>query len=136
MVGILREGTMAQQTVLVIEEDITWQKLLKRILGGAAYNVYIAATCAEGIKLTELYKPDCIVLDFHLPDGDALSVCSAIRLNKSIKTPPVIIFSSDPDAEAIAYTECQANSFVLKGPESLETLPATVSSMLAPVCRP
>lgn len=127
---------MAQQTVLAIEDDIAMQKLIKRILGDSGYTVYIAATCAEGIKLTELYTPDCIILDFHLPDGDAPSVCSAIRLNKRIKTPPIIIFSSDPDAETSAYTECQANSFVLKGAESLKTLPAAVSNILATVCGP
>lgn len=106
---------MAQRTILVIEDDMTWHKLFSRMLGGAGYKVLIVATCADGIKLAALHKPDCILLDFHLPDGDAISVCSAIRSDKSTEKTSVIIFSSDPGAEEAAYTRCKAVKFVFKG---------------------
>ena len=122
---------MTQQSILVIEDDLPWQRLIKRYLDGAGYRVHIAGTCAEGIKLAELHKPDCIISDFHLPDGDDVSICSAIRSNENIKTPPIIIFSSDPGAEIIAYEECQAVNFMIKGAENLEVLPAAISNILA-----
>lgn len=124
---------MAQQSILVIEDEILWHKLLARILGAAGYTVYIATTCTDGIKLAERYKPDCIVSDFHLPDGDAVLVCSAIRANENIKSPPVIIFSSDPAAEISANEECHANAFILKGQAAVEELPATIKRILRPV---
>jgi len=122
---------MEQQCILVIEDDLAWQKLIRRYLDGAGYSVHIVGTCAEGVKLAELHKPDCIISDFHLPDGDAVSICSAIRSNENTKTPSIIIFSSDPGVEATAYKECQAASFMLKGGGALAELPAAISNMLA-----
>lgn len=124
---------MLQRTILVIEDDMTWHKLLSRMLGGAGYKVLIVATCADGIKLAALHKPDCILLDFHLPDGDAVSVCSAMRSNEDTKEIPVIVFSSDPDAEEAACTQCKAVKFVFKGHGALlEDLRTAVDEILSP----
>ena len=123
---------MTEQSILVIDDEITWHKLIKRLLAGIGYKVYTAATCAEGVKLAEIHKPDCIILDFHLTDGDAVSVCSAIKSNENIKKTPIIIFSSDLDAETTAYAQCQADNFILKGPEALEKLPAAIGRILRP----
>lgn len=124
---------MARRSILIIDDEIIWHKLLIRFLGGAGYNVYAAATCAEGVKLAELHKPDCIVLDFHLADGDAVSVCSALRASGNIAPPPVIIFSSDPEAEITAYAQCRADNFILKGPSALPALTRAIARALPPV---
>ncbi len=124
---------MAQKTILIIEDETAWHNLLRRILGGAGYNVYIAANCADGVKLAELYKPDCILSDFHLPDGDAICICSAIKANKDLKNIPIIIFSSDPCVEITAYEQCRANTFLLKGLAALEALPVTIEKILRPI---
>jgi len=123
---------MAQKSLLVIDDDIIWHKLARRFLAGAGYEIYTAATCVEGVKLAELHNPDCILLDFHLTDGDAVSVCSAMRANKNIKKIPVIIFSSDPGAELAAYGECRACNFILKGPAGLTELPSAIEKILHP----
>lgn len=123
---------MAQRSLLVIDDDKTWRTLIVRFLGGAAYKIYTAATCAEGVRLAKLHKPDCVLLDFHLTDGDAVSVCAALRANKDIKTTPVIIVSSDPEAEIAAYGECRAAGFLLKGSEPLKKLTGIVEKILRP----
>lgn len=124
---------MAQRSILVIDDEVIWHGLLRKLLGGAGYNVYTAATCAEGVKLAEFHKPDCILSDFHLPDGDAVSVCSALRASENVKNIPVIIFSSDPDAEITAYAQCHAGSFILKGPAALAALTRAIESILRPI---
>ena len=117
-------------SILVIDDEIVWGRLLERTFENAGCSVRIAVTCAEGIKLAELHKPDCILLDFHLTDGDAVSICLAIRSAKSIRKTPVIIFSGDPDAEIPAYTQCRAAGFILKGSISMEKFPETVAKIL------
>lgn len=123
---------MTDRSILIIDDEGLWHNLLKRFLGDAGYRVYIAATCAEGIKLAEVHKPDCIVLDFHLTDGDAVFVCSVLRENKDISKIPVIIFSSDPAAETEAYSQCGARNFVYKGMASLEALRKAIDEVLSP----
>jgi CheY-like chemotaxis protein len=122
---------MAKQSILVIDDELIWHKLLKRLLEEMDYNVHTAATCAEGVRQAELHKPDCIILDFHLTDGDAVSVCAALKETKDGAKIPVIIFSSDPDAEITAYAECRAAYFVLKGGGSVTDLPVVIKSVLA-----
>lgn len=128
---------MPGRTILVIDDEGMWHKLLKRFLGDAGYCVYAAATCADGIRLAEFHKPDCIVLDFHLADGDALSVCAGLREIEDVSEIPVIIFSSDPAVEIEAYSQCRAKSFVLKGcPESLLELRKSIGEVLPPALPP
>lgn len=122
---------MAQQSILIISNEIIWHRLLKRIFGDTGYSVYAAGTCAEGIKLAEINKPDCVVLDFHMTDGDAIAMCADIRAIKNTKTIPVIILGSDPSARSAAYSQCQADNFILKG-GALEELLTAISDALAP----
>jgi CheY-like chemotaxis protein len=124
---------MSGQSILVIDDEIIWHRLLKRLLGGLGYDVYAAVTCADGVKLAELHKPDCILLDFHLTDGNAVSVCSALKANKNVRKAPVIVFSSDPEAEKTAYAECKAVYFLLKGTRLVTDLPIVIGSVLSSI---
>jgi CheY-like chemotaxis protein len=94
--------------------------------------VYTAASCVEGIKMAVLHSPDCIILDFHLADGNAVHVCSRLKANENTAQIPVIVFSSDPAAEIMAYTECKATSFVLKGSAAISTLTTVICGILCP----
>lgn len=123
---------MESQTILIIDDDLTWHNLIGRFLAGAGYKVYAAATCADGVKQAALHKPDCIILDFHLTDGDAITVCSALKSNAATKSIPVIIFSSDPGAEIPAYAQCRAGDFLLKGEGGLEKITAAIKRILRP----
>jgi len=106
---------MEQSTILVVDDEKIWRNLLSRLLRTANYEVHTATGCADGIRLAELHKPDCILLDFHLTDGTAADVCLSVRSREDIKKTPIIIFSSDPDKEIISYAQCRADKFVLKG---------------------
>ena len=106
------EEFMEKHSILIIDDDLVWHNLIGRFLAGTGYKVYAAATCADGVKQAALHKPDCIILDFHLTDGDAVTVCSALRSDDATKKIPIIIFSSDPGAEIIAYAQCRAADFL------------------------
>lgn len=123
---------MKKRSILVIDNDLVWHNLIRRFLAGTGYKIYTAATCVDGVKLAALHRPDCIVLDFHLTDGDAVCVCSAIKADEELKKIPVIIFSSDPCAEIIAYAQCRASYFLLKGTGALAALPAAIAEILPP----
>lgn len=121
---------MEQRTILVVEDAVSWQKLHKRILQAAGFTVHIAANCADGIDRARVLRPDCIVLDYHLPDGNAVSVCSVINTDASTMGIPVILFSSDPEAEEVSRAQCGASLFMLKGWEALRALPGVIEGLL------
>jgi len=121
---------MAQKKILVIDDDLFWHRLLKRLFGEMDYDVHTAASCEDGVRMAETHRPDCILLDFHLKDGDAVDVCAALKADGGKPKFPVIVVSSDPEAEIAAYAECKAAYFVLKGSHSMTELPKIVGEVL------
>ena len=64
-------------------------------------------------------------MDSNLPDGTAVSLCAAMRLER--KLPPIIIISADPYVEITAYKDCLAQGFILKDKNIFNLLPAQIS---------
>lgn len=122
---------MKKIKILVIDDDLFWQRLHKRIFNAETYDVRTAASCKDGVRIAQEDKPDCILLDFHLKDGDAVDVCIALMNGEKRPKCPVIVVSSDPGAEITAYSECHAAYFLLKGSDTLLELPNIVMRVLA-----
>lgn len=122
----------ARKKILVIDDEVIWHGLLKRLLCPLGYDVHAAGSCADGIRLAVELRPDCIVLDFHLEDGDAVRVCEAVRGHPAILNTPILIFSSDPEVEIEAYASCRANRFLHKGAEVMAGLCKAIEEALSP----
>lgn len=121
---------MPKAKILIIDEDLFWHRLLKRLFVETDYELHTAASCEEGLRQAEKHRPDCILLDFHLKDGDAVDVCSVLKNGAERPRYPVIVVSSDPDVEITAYAECRADYFVLKGSRTMSVLPRALSDVL------
>jgi CheY-like chemotaxis protein len=121
---------MGKRKILVIDDDLFWHRLLKRLFGEMDYDIHTAASCEDGVRMAEKHRPDCILLDFHLKDGDAVDVCTALKNGAERPKFPVIVVSSDPGAELTAYAECKADYFVLKGSHTMTELPKIVGAVL------
>jgi DNA-binding response OmpR family regulator len=60
---------MKNKKVLIIDDEVDFGFLMKRFFTTRKYDVFIAHTMEEGMKLMEEQRPDCIFLDNNLPDG-------------------------------------------------------------------
>lgn len=121
---------MGTRSILVIDDEAGWLKFTRRLLTGCGWKVHTALTCAEGIHLAAQLKPDCILLDFHLQDGDAVSVCAALKASVITNGIPIIIISGDSAAEFAAYAECRAAAFLEKGARCVQAIPALIERVL------
>lgn len=119
---------MAKRKILVIDDDLFWHRLFRKVLDG--HETHFASGCLEGIVMAARHRPDCILLDFHLGDGDAVLVCSELRKIPELRDIPVVVISSDPLAECPAYMECGARHFLVKGAQVMKELPAIISGLL------
>jgi DNA-binding response OmpR family regulator len=78
-------------TVLVVEDELRSQRLLRINLEPLGYQVLTTGQ-AEGVsEIVETHNPDLVVLDIRLPDGDGFEVCQRIREQSSV---PIIILSA------------------------------------------
>jgi len=101
--------------ILIIDDDPAWLAMAVNAFFASKYKVYSAATCADGLKLLDSYKPDCILLDYGLPDVNADVFCRKVRSVEKLVRIPIIVVSGSNTREMEAITDCQADAFVLKG---------------------
>jgi DNA-binding response OmpR family regulator len=107
---------MRKHTLLIMDDDPAWLVFIAKFFTTSKkYNVHTAVTCAEVLKSAELHKPDCILLDFLMSDGNGGKVCASLRSNEKTKKIPVIMVSAYAEEEANSYFEYKADGFIRKG---------------------
>jgi DNA-binding NtrC family response regulator len=116
---------MKKKTLLVVDDDATFNSLLRRQIGAMGFDAIGAASWADAqSKLAEI-EPDAIILDFKLPDRDAASILPEIR-----NLYPVIVltgYGSIP--KAVSAISKGAADFLTK-PVNLDEFELTVRRVL------
>src|SRR5882757_2353116 len=106
----------SNRRILVVEDEEALRKILAEILTGVHhYTVVEAATLAEADKALEDEdeRPDIIVLDVGLPDGDGCDYCAKLRL-AGFKMPIIILTGADGEADVVRGLSSGANDYVAK----------------------
>jgi len=75
--------------LLLVEDEITLQKNIKKMLERENYAVKTASTLAEARAVIKDDPPRCIILDIQLPDGSGLDFL--VELRKNSDTPVLIL---------------------------------------------
>lgn len=71
---------MAKKTILIIDDEEQFGKLLKLNLEATTeYAGLTATTGEEGLRLVREHKPDLVLLDIMMPDTDGLEVLKRIK---------------------------------------------------------
>jgi len=65
--------------ILMVEDDEDVALLNSRLLKRSGYEVLIAYSVSEALELFSVDKPDLIILDIELPDGDGFDLCERFR---------------------------------------------------------
>ena len=80
-------------TVLIVDDDAQFRRVAAELLADGGYRVVgEAGSAADGLALAEELRPDAVLLDVNLPDGDGLSVAARLSANDG---PRVLLTSSD-----------------------------------------
>jgi len=119
--------TLAMHVVLVIEDDTAIQDVLRILFEGSGFRVVVSDTARAGERDARLHRPDVIVVDLALPDGDGISVIQAIRGWSPV---PIIVLSArTAEAERVRAFEKGADDYVIK-PFSAPELVARIRAIL------
>lgn len=107
--------------ILLIDDDADILKVLKANLELHNFNVITADSWTEGQKLLQTAKPDIILLDIMLPDGDGFEICRIIR--KHYPAMPVILLTArDKISDKVIGLEGGADDYVVKPFETIELI--------------
>lgn len=85
---------MANQRVLVVEDNRDNMTLIVDILESMDYDVIKAEDGEEGVAAAELERPDLILMDLSLPKLDGWDATRKIKANEAIKDIPVIALTA------------------------------------------
>lgn len=91
-------GPRARNVVLVVEDDEAISCALVELLEDAGFHAVAASHVETALQALTREAIDAVILDFHLPDGDASDFLAGF----SGARPPVVIVSASPQAAALA----------------------------------
>ena len=91
---------MAQDKILLIDDDPSFLEITGAILRRFGYEVLSANNTADGLKYIETEKPDLLILDIMMATIDeGLQFAVKLRQNEELHRLPIIIVSAQPDTE-------------------------------------
>ena len=114
-------------TVLVVEDDPSMARVMRRVLELNSYKVVQAHDGVSALRLFAESAPGLILLDLGLPGIDGLEVCRRIR-NES-EVPIIIVTARGSDADVVSGLEAGADDYVTK-PFSAGVLAARAAAAL------
>jgi DNA-binding response OmpR family regulator len=94
--GVPTSAGKGRARVLVVEDDAPTSDALVRLLRHYGFDVLLAATVQEAMRHLSA-RPDHILLDLMLPDGDGTRVLEAVRQAGMHSHVIVITGVSDPE---------------------------------------
>ena len=104
--------------ILVIDDDevdrMRTIRLFRQILD-RQFQITEAVTKAAGVAAIRNGSYDCVLLDFHLPDGDALDVLNEVEAVKGNGPPVILQTVLDDDATALETVAGGAQDYLVKG---------------------
>jgi two-component system KDP operon response regulator KdpE len=105
--------------ILLVDDEPSIQRSLTPLLRSRGYEVEVAGTGTEALRLATAHPPDLIVLDLGLPDIEGTEVCRRVR--ESASTPIIILSARGNEADKVAALDLGADDYVTKpfGPEEL-----------------
>ena len=98
--------------ILIIEDDAPIRGFLRATLQSHGYRTQEAATAKEGLMQARTQRPDLILLDLGLPDGDGLEVTKSVRADS--KVPIVILSARGQEQDKVAALDAGADDYLTK----------------------
>lgn len=110
-------------TIMVVDDDAPIRRVIRIAAESVGYRIVESATANEARVKSALERPDVIILDLGLPDGDGLDVLASIRSWSAI---PVIILTARVDDDLVVRAlDAGADDYIEK-PFNMPSLLARV----------
>ena len=103
---------MPSPIAVVIEDEPQIRRFVRAALEAEGWQVHEAETARRGLSEAGTRKPDLLVLDLGLPDGDGLDVIRDVRGWSGV---PIIVLSARQDeADKVAALDAGADDYLTK----------------------
>lgn len=113
--------------LLLIEDDADLRASISASLVARDYAVKEAGTARDGLAAWESNRPDLILLDLGLPDGDGLDVIARVR--RDAPTPILVLSARHQERDRVEALDLGADDYLTK-PFGVTELLARIRALL------
>lgn len=100
-------------TILIVDDEQDIADLLKTVLKREGFsNIHIANTARDGLDAFKRYRPDLVLLDIMLPDGNGYDLYSKLQAIKS--TSILFISAKDEEVDRLLGFAMGADDYITK----------------------
>ena len=97
---------------LIVEDEPSIRRFVRLALEGEGFQVFECETVRQGLVDAGTRRPDLVILDLGLPDGDGIGYLADLRAWSNV---PVIVLSARSDElDKIAALDAGADDFLTK----------------------
>lgn len=98
--------------MLVVDDERPMRRLLRVVLEGEGYEVLEAEDVGSALRAAAAGRPELILLDLGLPDGDGVEVIERVREWSAV---PILILSvRDQEREKVRALDAGADDYLTK----------------------
>src|SRR6266568_3902496 len=128
MMSSARDGA-GEARLLVVDDEETILELLSGSLRFAGFEVMTAASGAEALRAASVSRPDLVLLDVMMPDGDGFDVLRMMR-SSGADVPVIFLTARDAVGERVAGLELDDDSHEVRRDGTLIALTPTEFRLL------
>jgi two-component system NtrC family sensor kinase len=121
---------LPRMNILVVEDDVAHAAAISRALStsGIQSEVSIVGSLQEFRKRVALQRPDIAIMDLNLPDGRAVEALTSPAEDGDF---PILLMTSFGNEQvAVEAIKAGALDYIVKSPESFNTMAATLERAL------
>ena len=108
------ENLLVSSRVLIVDDDDYLRKaLVSQLRHEGVVDLEEAAKAGEAFDKVDQFKPDLILLDVQLPDGNGFDICTKLRGN-SFEKPIIMLTGQQEKADIIECLDTGANDYIAK----------------------
>ncbi|HET7040371.1 MAG TPA: response regulator [Gemmatimonadales bacterium] len=98
--------------VLLAEDEPQMRRFLRNALGASEYELLEVGTAREALAQAAARRPDLLLLDLGLPDGDGLDVTRQIR--EWSRMPIIVLSARGREDDKVAALDAGADDYLTK----------------------
>lgn len=111
---------MAGPRILVVEDEFSISEPFARLLAREGFDPVVAPSVTEALDEFTRRRPDLILLDLALPDGDGRDVAREVRRESEV--PIIMLTARGTETDRIVGLEIGADDYVVKPFSSAEVI--------------
>lgn len=104
---------LKNKKILIVDDEREIRIIIERFLRKEGFcRIYTAADCTSALSLCHKDKPDIVILDVMLPDGDGFSLLSSIRQFSDV--PVLFVSARGEDEDRLLGLGLGADDYIVK----------------------